>query len=318
MSDSVAENCFQRTYLELLRLKADHAAAQADVWDWKGILAEFDRAETCRVIERCMDDAPYGNQQRASEAFHAACEDDARRADDATARAFDLAERLKTASETRKEQQCYDEHLAEGPCGSTAMDDAVVDARRKRDAADASLAAADARRRLLVRLNPFHSKQLAAECNANVIAATQWRKTCWQRYGDALMDASGFKASMRDGNLTPRRKAQNDLGVSAKHPSSETLVTAYNAVTVRAVRAIEFEKREEQRVKDEALRLREEQRRDRNDQLQQLAKVNPREAGRMIVARIRQMRDGGLPADKDDLDDLRALRQSKARAISAF
>ena len=25
----------------------------------------------------------------------------------------------------------------------------------------------------------------------------------------------------------------------------------------------------------------------------------------MIVARIRQMRDGGLPADKDDLDDLR-------------
>ena len=73
-------------------------------------------------------------------------------------------------------------------------------------------------------------------------------------------------------------------------------------------------KREEQRVRDEALRLREEQRRDRNDQLQQLAKVNPREAGRMIVARIRQMRDGGLPADKDDLDDLRALRQSKARA----
>ena len=34
----------------------------------------------------------------------------------------------------------------------------------------------------------------------------------------------------------------------------------------------------------------------------------------MIVARIRAMRDGGLPADKDDLDDLRALRQSKARA----
>ena len=95
-------------------------------------------------------------------------------------------------------------------------------------------------------------------------------------------------------------------------------MTAYNAVTVRAVRAIEFEKREEQRVRDEALRLREEQRRDRNDQLQKLAKVNPREAGRMIVARIRAMRDGGLPADKDDLDDLRALRQSKARAISAF
>ena len=102
--------------------------------------------------------------------------------------------------------------------------------------------------------------------------------------------------------------------MKAKHPSSETLVTAYNAVTVRAVRAIEFEKREEQRVRDEALRLREEQRRDRNEQLQKLAKVNPREAGRMIVARIRQMRDGGLPADKDDLDDLRALRQSKARA----
>merc|ERR1711981_878061 len=85
-------------------------------------------------------------------------------------------------------------------------------------------------------------------------------------------------------------------------------------VTVRAVRAIEFEKREAQRVRDEALRLREEQRRDRNDQLQKLSKVNPREAGRMIVARIRAMRDGGLPADKDDLDDLRALRQSKARA----
>jgi hypothetical protein len=194
------------------------------------------------------------------------------------------------------------------------MDDAVVDARRKRDAADASLAAADAKRRLLVRLNPFASKQLSAECNANVIAATQWRKACWQRCGDALNDASGFKASMRDGNLTPRRKAQNDLGVKAKHPSSETLVTAYNAVTVRAVRAIEFEKKEEKRVKDEAIRLREEQRRDRNDQLQKLAKVNPREAGHMIVARIRAMRDGGLPADKDDLDDLRALRQSKARA----
>ena len=67
-------------------------------------------------------------------------------------------------------------------------------------------------------------------------------------------------------------------------------------------------------MRDEALRLREEQRRDRNEQLQKLAKVNPREAGRMIVARIRQMRDGGLPADKDDLDDLRALGQSKARA----
>ena len=182
---------------------------------------DFDRAETCRVIERCIDDAPYGKQQREDEAFHACCEEDSQRADDATVRAFDLAERLKTASETRKDRQCYDENLQEGPCGSTAMDDAVVDARRKRDAADASLAAADARRRLLVRLNPFHSKQLAAECNANVIAATQWRKTCWQRYGDALMDASGFKASMRDGNLTPRRKAQNDLGVSAaKHPSS--------------------------------------------------------------------------------------------------
>ena len=93
-----------------------------------------------------------------------------------------------------------------------------MDARRKRDAADASLAAADAKRRLLVRLNPFHSKQLAAECNANVIAATQWRKTCWQRYGDALMDASGFKASMRDGNLTPRRKAQNDLRCKCQTP----------------------------------------------------------------------------------------------------
>ena len=34
----------------------------------------------------------------------------------------------------------------------------------------------------------------------------------------------------------------------------------------------------------------------------------------MIVARIRQMRDGGLPADKDDLDDLRALATVKARA----
>ena len=189
-------------------LKADHAAAAADVWDWKFILMDFDRAETNRVIERCVDDAPYGRQQRLSEAFHAACEDDAQRADDATVRAFDLAERLKTASETRKDKQCYEENLQEGPCGSSPMDDAVVDARRKRDAADASLAAADARRRLLVRLNPFHSKQLAAECNANVIAATQWRKACWQRYGDALMDASGFKASMRDGNLTPGEGAE--------------------------------------------------------------------------------------------------------------
>ena len=315
---TVAEHCFQRTYLELLRLKADHAAAAADVGDWRFILMDFDRAETCRVIERCVDDAPYGHQQRTAEAFHAACEDDAQRADDATVRAFDLAERLKTASETRKEQQCYDDYLSEGPCGSTAMDDAVVDARRKRDAADASLAAADAKRRLLVRLNPFASKTLAAECNAQVIAASQWRKACWQRCGDALNDASGFKASMRDGNLTPRRKAQNDIGVSAKHPSSETLVTAYNAVTVRAVRAIEFEQREAQRVRDEALRLREEQRRDRNDQLAKLAKVDPRQAGHMIVQRIRAMRDGGLPVDKDDLDDLRALRQSKARAISAF
>ena len=311
---TVAENCFQRTYLELLRLKADHAAASADVWDWRFVLMEFDRAETCRVIERCVDDAPYGDQQRADEAFHASCEEDAQRSEDATTRAFDLANRLKEASESRKEKQCYEENLQEGPCGSVAMDDAVVDARRKRDAADASLAAADAKRRLLVRLNPFASKQLAAELNAQVIAATQWRKACWQRCGDALNDASGFKASMRDGNLTPRRKAQNDLGVTAKHPSSETLVTAYNAVTVRAVRAIEFEKKEEKRVKDEALRLREEQRRDRNEQLAKLAKVDPRQAGHMIVARIRAMRDGGLPADKDDLDDLRALRQSKARA----
>ena len=61
---TVAETCFQRTYLELLRLKADHAAAQADVWDWKGILQDFDRAETCRVIERCIDDEPYGDRQR--------------------------------------------------------------------------------------------------------------------------------------------------------------------------------------------------------------------------------------------------------------
>ena len=28
---TVAEHCFQRTYLELLRLRADHAAAAADV-----------------------------------------------------------------------------------------------------------------------------------------------------------------------------------------------------------------------------------------------------------------------------------------------
>ena len=244
---TVAENCFQRTYLELLRLKAHHAAAQADVWDWKGILQDFDRAETCRVIERCIDDEPYGKQQRIDEAFHSSCEEDSQRADDATTRAFDLAERLKTASDSRKDKQCYDDHLPEGPCGSSAMDDAVVDARRKRDAADASLAAADARRRLLVRLNPFHSKQLAAECNANVIAATQWRKTCW-RYGDALMDASGFKASMRDGNLTPGGRRRTIWVSKPSDPSSETLVTAYNAVTVSRA-SIEFEKREEQRVR---------------------------------------------------------------------
>ena len=92
-------------------------------------------------------------------------------------------------------------------------------------------------------------------------------------------------------------------------------MTAYNAVTVRAVRAIEFEKREEQRVRDEALRLRKSSVEIAMNNYKKLAKVNPREAGRMIVARIRQMRDGGLPADKDDLDDLRAVqRQSKARA----
>ena len=163
---TVAENCFQRTYLELLRLKADHAAASADVWDWRFVLMEFDRAETCRVIERCIDDEPYGQQQREDEAFHASCEEDAQRSEDATTRAFDLANRLKEASESRKEKQCYDDHLAEGPCGSTAMDDAVVDARRKRDAADASLAAADAKRRLLVRLNPVSYTHLTLPTKA--------------------------------------------------------------------------------------------------------------------------------------------------------
>lgn len=312
----VAKHCFERTYLELLRLKARYAAASAEVQDWQWRLGEFERAEVCRVIERCRNDAPYGALQSSAETRFDRCEEDWSRADASAARAFDLAMRLRAASDERKTRQLHRDQLQDGPCGSDAMDAAVVDASNKRDAADATLAAADAKRRLLVRLNPFASKRLSAELNAHVIAANTWRKTCWQRHGDAVLDAAGYKASIKDGNLTERRKALDALAVRGRHPKAEVLVAAYNAVTVRAVRAVEFERAEENRVRDDALRLRNEQRRDRNAQLDQLSKVDPRKAGLMVVARINAMRGDGVPADKDDLDDLRNLRQAKMRAKS--
>ena len=168
------------------------------------------------------------------------------------ARAADLRRRLLALSDHRREDQVRAAIVPEGSCGSAAVDKALLEARIARDGAEAALAAADAKVRLGVGLNPFSQMSLRATLRAHRAAAKTRRDAARSRAVDAAFDAAAFRASLADVDMTERRRTQNAASTRAKHPSGEPLVTAYNTCVVRAVRAIEREQAEEKRQRDMA------------------------------------------------------------------
>ena len=132
----------------------------------------------------------------------------------------------------------------------------------------------------------------------------------------AAYDATAFSMA-DDDDMTARRRSQFATAVAAKQPDGEPLVVAYNTAVVRAVRAIDRERKEEKVKREHEAAVKAQKYAQEAADLREIqTSLSPRAALDAIARRIAALRDEGFPTSIEGIENLRKLRLYKAVAKS--
>ena len=258
------------------------------------------------------EDAVYERRTNALKDQHQRCADAQRDMGIAAMQVAEYARLLLLASARRNPAEVRAAFVP-APCGATAIDDALFASRVEEERACAQLAFAEAQIQLL-HLVPWASGPLRARYLAQRVAAKAQCEAAYTRAQDAAYDATAFSMAADD-DLTERRKSQFASAVLAKQPDGEPLVVTYNTAVVRAVRAIDRERKEEKTKREHEAAVKAQKYAQEAADLREIqTSLSPRAALEAIARRIAAIRDEGFPNTLEGIENLRKLRLYKAVA----